>query len=164
MKKRLLPLFGIAGILALAVLIPNSSIAGARDQNDLRAFAGNWGCSFTSPISFFGPIAGIATLNIDPTGRVVGDETVASGEPFVLLELEITGQVREGPNGTINGSLTITHPSFAPQTGRIRCVGTTNRLGEFQAMSYLDLNDEPGGTGGTGPSTDQVSLLHCARQ
>ncbi len=163
MKKRLLFMLGVLGLFTLALMVPGR-VAVARDTGDLRAFAGNWGCTFNSPVSFFGPIAGLVTLNIDPAGKVIGHETVASADPFVLLEIEVSGSFSEGPNGTVNGTWTLTHPSFPTQTGKLRCVGTANRLGQFEVMSCLDMNDEPGGAGGGGPSTDSVSILRCERQ
>jgi hypothetical protein len=50
-------------------------------------------------------------------GKVSGNETVASADPFVLLEIKITGQVQAGPNGTLDGTLTLTEWSCAFLSG-----------------------------------------------
>jgi hypothetical protein len=119
-------------------------IAAGETPDVLQSFEGQWGCSFTSPISALGPLAGIARFSVDSTGHVVGVQVVANATPHVVLEATIEGDFEALEDGTILGTLTATFPNVPPRAGITRCVGMDrNRDGQFREIHCVDVDDEP---------------------
>lgn len=48
--------------------------AGARQDSGFSKYKGEWGCSVESPVSFFGPIAGLLIVRLDRDGNLHAEE------------------------------------------------------------------------------------------
>jgi hypothetical protein len=143
--------------LALAlVAAPASAVDGVK----VKAFRGNWACSFEAAHGFFGETAGVAHLNIARNGDLTGEEIIASAEPHVELDVEMSGRMRSRANGMIRGDITVhvaNLPGVPDQEFEIVCVGSDPEGDRYTHMRCLDVFDEPDGT-------HQVAVLECNSQ
>ena len=159
MKSRWM--FAVVTVIAWS-LLGSVPVEAQDSENTLKKFKGNWGCSFESPVSFFGPLAGIAQLQLDGEGNLSGTETIASADPFIVVNAILSGKMSGEPDGTIAGDVTvqIDIPDVPPQTGpddELKCVGMRKKNGKYRDMRCLGLLNEPEGT-------DLVTILECKRQ
>lgn len=157
MKKSAVSLcmWSIASIVAWGGASP--SLAQEENTGALKKYRGEWGCSSDSPISAFGPVAGIALLRLDRSGNITGEETIASADPFVELHVTLSGKVSPQANGAIRGtvSVQVTDPPGIPdQTLALLCIGMDTQGDRYREMRCLDVTDEPAGT-------DLVGVLLC---
>ena len=123
----------------------------------LKKYRGEWGCSSDSPVSFFGPVAGIALLRLDRSGNITGEETIASADPFAELHVVLSGRLSAQANGALRGtvSLQVTDPPGVPdQTLSLLCIGMDTQGDRYREMRCLDITNEPDGT-------DLVGVLLC---
>lgn len=129
-------------------------------QADGSKYRGQWACSSESQISFFGPVAGVWLLEMDKAGNLTGEETTASGDPFLELSATFSGKMNALDNGSIRGQLAahVTNPPGLPDsTFEMLCVGMDTRGGRYSEMRCLDVTDEPNGA-------DVVGLVLCKRR
>ncbi len=160
--KKLVRSYWIVCFVAIVVwgVTTGCDSTGAQGQDNIMSrFQGDWGCSFTSPVSFFGPLAGIAEVQLDSDGNLSGTETIATSDPFIEANATLSGQLFPESDGTIGGDITVTVdiPGAIPVSGSLKCVGMDRIEQTFREMRCLDLVDEPEGT-------DSVSILECKRQ
>ena len=158
MKKMVVSLciWSIASIVAWGGARPSLAQEGSA-ASELRKYRGDWGCSTESSVSFFGPVAGIALVRMDKSGKITGDETIASADPFAELHVTFDGRLSVQANGALRGtvSLQTTDPPGIPdQIFTILCIGMDTQGDRYKEMRCLDVTDEPAGT-------DLVGVLLC---
>jgi hypothetical protein len=144
----------VLSALALFACLAQQAIA----EDVLQRFVGKWGCSFTTPTSVLGPLAGISQFTLESTGRAEGLEVIASAHPHVVLQATLTGNFLPQDDGTLIAELTASFPNQDDQVGQAHCVGMDREDGQFREMHCVDISDEPGETLNT------LNLIICKRQ
>ncbi len=148
MKKPVVRLceWSIASIAALGVASP---IRAEEPGAILSKYRGDWACSFQSPLSSSGPFMGIELIHLDRAGRVLGEETVASTDPFVALHTTFSGRLSPQENGTLKGVLVlhiVDPPGIPDQEFDILCAGMDLQGDRYNELRCLDFFPQADGS------------------